>query len=172
MIDPRSYITYGLASMLVMSVVATGVQTVRLSKERATHADTRAQHAQQLQRLADATTRVATAAQQAQQAHQQAVASIDSQHTQELSNALAENDRLRAAGGPGRLRIPAACTGPSAPADLPVAPAAAGVDAQAAESAVDAGQLVWDLRAALITEREQLLALQDYARLCSTGVRP
>ena len=45
----------------------------------------------------------------------------------------------------------------------------ASVDAQAAEVAGDAGRAVLDLRAAMITERAQLLALQDYARQCAGG---
>ncbi|HVR53753.1 MAG TPA: lysis system i-spanin subunit Rz [Pseudorhodoferax sp.] len=137
--------------------------------ERAAHANTRAAHAQQLQRLADKTAAAATSAQRVQQALQQFVAAIDTQRTQELAHALADNDRRRTAdaAGPGRLRIPAVCPGPRAGADLPGAAPAAGVDAPAAEIPAAVRQELWDLRAALITERAQLLALQDYARACS-----
>jgi hypothetical protein len=141
--------------------------------ERAAHADTRTAHAQQLQRLADKTAVAATAAQRAQQAHQQAVAAIDTQRTQEKDHALADNERRRVldAAGPGRLRIPAVCPGPGAAAGLPGTAPATGVDAPAAEIPAAVRQELWDLRAALITERAQLLALQDYARACSAAPR-
>lgn len=160
-----------LALAVAVSLGLAGVQTLRLSAERAEHMRALASHAQQLQRISEATTKAAAAAQLAQRAHQWAVASIDTQRTQELSNALAENDALRAR--PVRLRIPAICPGPAASASLPGAPAASSVDAQAADLTAEAGQAVFDLRAALITERAQLLALQDYARQCSApGDKP
>jgi hypothetical protein len=141
--------------------------------ERASHANTRTAYAQQLQRIADKATAVAVAAQRAQQAHQHAVAAIDTQRTQEKDHALADNERRRVldAAGPGRLRIPAVCPRPSPADGLPGAAPAAGVDAPAAEIPAAVRQELWDLRAALITERAQLLALQDYARACSAPSR-
>ncbi|HVR50588.1 MAG TPA: lysis system i-spanin subunit Rz [Pseudorhodoferax sp.] len=163
------------AVLLLVALVASHWATYRQggATERAAHAGTRAAHAQQLQRLADKATVAAVAAQRAQQAHQQAVAAIDTQRTQEKDHALADNERRRVldAAGPGRLRIPAVCPGPSPAAGLPGAAPAAGLDAPAAEIPAAVRQELWDLRAALITERAQLLALQDYARACSAPSR-
>ena len=137
--------------------------------ERAAHAGTRAAHALQLQRIADKANAAAAAAVLAQQAHQRAVAAIDTQRTQEKDHALADNERRRVldAAGPGRLRIPAVCPGSGAAAAVPGTASATGVDPEAAEIPAAVRQELWDLRAALITERAQLLALQDYARACS-----
>lgn len=160
-----------LALALAASLGLAGMQTVRLASERAERMRTVAAHAQQLQRIAEATTKTVAAVQLAQRAHQWAVAAIDTQRTKELNDALAENDSLRAR--TVRLRIPAICPGSSAPASLPGAATAPSMDAQAADLTAEAGQAVLDLRAALITERAQLLALQDYARQCSApGDKP
>lgn len=153
-----------------------GLQTVRLSGEEADHFRTKAAHAVQLQRLADGTTKAAKAAQAAQQAHQQAVASIDTQRTGEKDHALSNNDALRAADSAGTrgLRVPAACPArPASPASVPSTAAPASVDPAPADIPAAFRQELWDLRAALITEQAQLLALQDYARQCSAqGVKP
>jgi hypothetical protein len=167
-IDPRLWISYGLGAALVLALAGLGAQTVRLAREQTAHADTRTGHAQQLQRLADLTARAATAAQATQQAQQRATAAIDTQRTTELDHAIDENDRLRAAvrAGTVRLRIAAACPAQRA-TDVPSTTAAPSVDAQAAEVVGDAARAVLDLRAAMIAERAQLLALQDYARACA-----
>lgn len=152
-----------------------GLQTVRLSSEQSEHFRTKAAHAVQMQRLADASTAAAVAAQRAQQTYQQAISAIDTQRTQELSHALADNDFLRAAvrDGTRRLRIAAVCPArPAGPSDLPSTPPAASVDAQAAHLTAEAERAVLDLRAALITEQAQLLALQDYARACAAPKAP
>lgn len=169
MIDPRTLVTYAAGAALVLALGVAGTQTVRLANERAAHSDTRTTHATTLRRLADATARAATAATTAQQAAQAVVGAIDTKRTKELTNGIEENERMRAADRPGtgRLRIPAVCPGLRAAPDVPGAATAPSVDAPAAEISSDARQLVWDLRAALITERAQLLALQDYARQCS-----
>jgi prophage endopeptidase len=159
------------AVLLLAALVATHWTAYRQggATERADHADTRAAHAQQLQRIADKTTAAAGAAFLAQQAHQRAVAAIDTERTQERDHANQDNDRLRAAVRTGtvRLRIAATCPARSSDGgDVPSVPATSGVDAEAAVLTPEAGQAAVNLRAALIAERAQLLALQDYARAC------
>lgn len=170
MTDPRNLLIYGMGAVIAALLFATGSMYVSLAGEKTAHSNTRAQHAQQLQRLAEKTAHAAAAAAIAQQAHQRAVAALDSQRTQELAHALADNETRRAAdaAGPGRLRIPASCPArPASGPDLPGAAASAGVDPPAAEIPAAFRQELWDLRAALITERAQLLALQDYAQTCA-----
>lgn len=155
---------------IAAALTLAGLQTVRLSSEESAHFRTKSAHAVQLQRIADATAKAAVAAQRAQQTYQQAVAAIDTQRTQELSHALADNDSLRAAdaAGTGRLRVPATCPArPPGPASVPSAAPAPSVDPAPADIPAAFRQELWDLRAALITERAQLLALQDYARACA-----
>jgi len=86
-------------------------------------------------------------------------AAIDARHTQELTHAKAENDRLRAAvaAGQRRLLVNATCepTG------------AAGVaDAGTPELTAQARQDYLALRDELALSRQMILGLQDYARLC------
>lgn len=155
-----------LAGLLWRQHLATaGAQT--------TLAQAEARHSQQLARLEAAARDASTAALRATEARVAAVAAIDSHRTQELSDALAENDRMRAAdaAGPGRLRIPATCPARPAGADgVPSTTASASVDAPAAEVAADVRSALRDLRAALITERAQLQTLQDYVRdVCAGG---
>lgn len=164
--DPRTLMTYAAGAALVLAVAAAGTQTVLLANERAAHADTRTTHATTLQGIADATTRSATAAQRAQQAMQQAVAAIDAKHTQELSHALSDNDRLRADvfAGRRRLRIAAVCPAPDR-TDLPSGPSAPGLaDGATVELSPEAGQAVLDLRADLTRDRAKLAGLQEYVR--------
>ncbi|MFT3720426.1 lysis system i-spanin subunit Rz [Pseudorhodoferax sp.] len=148
-------------------------QREQISAERAAHAETRAQHAQQLQRIAEATATAATAARHAQQAQQQAVAALDIQHTQELSHALADNDALRAdlRSGARRLRIAASCpTGSSAGAGVPGTASTAGLDAgTTVELGGATGQAVLDLREDLLRDRAKLAGLQEYARRLRAG---
>jgi hypothetical protein len=167
MLDPRTLIACGLGAALMVVAAGAGVQTVRLADERTDHQATRTAHAQQLQRLAESARSVAIAANLALQAQQQAVATLDTQRTEEKHRALSDNDARRAddAAGRVRLRIPAVCPRPAAPADLPGPAPAASLDAAPAEIPAAFRQHLWDLRAALIDERAQLQAWQDYAAI-------
>lgn len=166
MIDPRTLLAYAAGAGLVLALGVAGTQTVRLANERAAHSDTRTTHATTLQGIASATSRAATAAQRTQQAMQQAVAAIDTKHTQELSHALANNESLRAdvLAVRRRLRIAAVCPAPDR-ADLPRGPSAPGLaDGATVELSPEAGQTVLDLRADLTRDRAKLAGLQEYVR--------
>lgn len=86
---------------------------------------------------------------------------VDQQHTEELSHARAENDRLRAdvAAGSRRLLVKAACQ--AVPADSGTAGVA---DAGAAELAADARPDYHALRNELALSRQMVLGLQQYVR--------
>lgn len=91
-------------------------------------------------------------------------AALDNHHTQELTHAKAENDRLRAAvaAGQQRLRVNATCP------RLPDTTGAARVaDAGAPELTPQARQDYLALRDELALSRQMILGLQDYARLCT-----
>ncbi|MDU4059443.1 MAG: lysis protein [Pseudomonas oryzihabitans] len=99
-----------------------------------------------------------------QQAAQQKVADLDRKHTEELTNANAENNRLRArlATG-GRVRVAGNC--PANPVSVPAAAGPASVDhAGTVELSPEAGRNVLDVRAGIIADQAALRALQQYVR--------
>ena len=100
-----------------------------------------------------------------QQATQKALAEIDAKATKEKTNALAENEKLRAAvvAGDRRLRIAGRC---SAGGDnLPDTTAAALLDAGGSvELAGAVGRTVLDIRRGIIQDRTALKGLQEYVR--------
>lgn len=102
-----------------------------------------------------------------QQDAQQKVAGLDRRHTEELTNANAENNRLRArlATG-GRVRVVGSC--PAATTAVPAAGTTTGPtrvdDAGAVELAPAAGRNVLNIRAGIIADQAALKALQQYVR--------
>ncbi|WP_278444054.1 lysis protein [Pseudomonas oryzihabitans] len=100
-----------------------------------------------------------------QQEAQQAVVELDRKHTEELKNALEENDRLRGdvAAGRRRLQLKASC--PTGSGDVPGATGTAGLDDAAAPRLDDAAERdYWRLRDGIATARNQVAALQQYVR--------
>lgn len=89
---------------------------------------------------------------------------IDARHTKELTDAQAENNRLRAAlaAGEQRLRVNATC--PRAPDATGAARVA---DAGTPELTPQARQDYLALRDELALSRQMILGLQGYARLCT-----
>lgn len=170
MADPRNIIVWVLAGLLALVSVIAGRQVLARQAEEVAHHRTKAQHAEVLRDLAERTARAAGAALHVQQVQARAVADIDTQHTKELSHAIAENDRLRAAVGAGtlRLRVRAACPATPAGSDVPTTTPAAGLgDAGSAELDPAAGQDVLDLRAGIERAERALRAMQAYGRLLS-----
>lgn len=158
-------ITYWREIAIAAALALAGLQTVRLAGEEAEHFKTKTAHAVQLQRLAERAKSVADAIAAADESQRRAFNTIDLQRTQEKDRALSDNDarRARDIAGAGGLRIPATCRPASSPG-VPAPAAPSGVAAPAAEIPAAFRQELWDLRAALIVEREQLLGLQAYVR--------
>lgn len=163
-------VTWWREIAIVAALALAGLQTVRLASEEADHFKTKAGHAVQLQRLAERAKEVADAITAADEAQRRAFNTIDLQRTQEKDRALSDNDarRARDLAGRGGMRIPATCR-PATRPDVPAPAAAGSVDAPAAEIPAAFRQELWDLRAALIVEREQLLGLQEYVRKLTEG---
>ena len=124
-------------------------------------------HQADLAAISNAAAQQVTQALAKQQEAQQAVADLDRKHAEELTNANAENDRLRArlATG-GRVRVAGSC--PAATSAVPAAGTTAGptrVDnAGAVELAPAAGRNVLSIRAGIIADQAALKALQQYVR--------
>jgi len=130
-------------------------------------------HQADLAAISNAAARQVSRALAQQQAAQQALAALDQKSTEELKNANAENDRLRArlAAG-GRVRVAGSCTGSAGP--VPAASAATGParmdDAATVELAPAAGRNVLDIRAGVLADQAALRALQRYVReVCLAG---
>ena len=123
-----------------------------------------------------------------QQRAEQAVADLDTKHTQEKTDALAENEALRTqltgaqddnnqlhsdvAAGYRRLRIAARCPASnpgSSNVSAPTSTASLG-DAASVELSQASGQSVFDIRAGIIADQAALKALQDYStNVCRAG---
>lgn len=134
--------------------------------EAATERESKA-HQADLAAISNAAAQQVNQALAKQQEAQQAVADLDRKHTEEMQNAKAENDRLRArlATG-GRVRVAGSC--PAATAAVPTAGTATGParvdDAATGELAPEAGRNVLDIRSGIIADQSALKALQEYVR--------
>lgn len=109
----RTAIAAVVAAFLMLSSSAVGW------KLRGWQADARiatlvAQHASVMQGYADAAFEASQRLAERQAQHQRVVAELDARHTEDLSHANAEIDRLRSAVAAGqRLRVNATCPNPS-----------------------------------------------------------
>ncbi len=128
-------------------------------------------HQSDLTAIANAGAAQARLAIEQQQQAQAALAALDAQATQEKTNALAENERQRAAAFAAgrRLRIAGTCPASSgSTGSVPQTPGAAGLgDATTVELSAVAGSTVFDIRAGAIADQAALKALQAYvANVC------
>lgn len=91
---------------------------------------------------------------------QQEVAALDAKYTRELNSAKRENERLRAdvVAGHRRLRIQGARCVPNAAATSGMG------DGAAIELNRGAGQIVFDIRAGVISDQQKLRFLQAYVK--------
>ncbi|WP_273807519.1 MULTISPECIES: lysis protein [unclassified Pseudomonas] len=127
-------------------------------------ANERAAHQADLATISNAAAQQVREALAKQQDAQQALADLDQKSTKELTNANAENDRLRArlATG-GRVRVAGNC--PANPVSVPAAAGPASVDhAGTVELSPEAGRNVLDVRAGIIADQAALKALQQYVK--------
>lgn len=96
------------------------------------------------------------------------LAALDTRSTQELSDALSENDRLRDLYGAAdderrRLRIEVRVARADATVSAATNAGSLG-DATSVELSPAAGSAVWDIRAGMINDRAKLEYLQEWAR--------
>jgi len=133
----------------------------------------RTAHQADLAAISNAAARQVSAALTQQQAAQQALAALDKKSTEELKNAITENERLRArlAAG-GRVRVAGSC--PAATGTVPAGNTSAGParvdDATTVELAAEAGRNLLDIRAGIIADQAALRALQQYVQaVCLRG---
>jgi len=125
-------------------------------------------HESHLRQTAEANAAVIRAQQAEQQRLATSLAAADQQSTEELSHAVAENDRLRrlysaADADRQRLRIEVRVARADAVVSAATSTGSLG-DAAIVELSAAAGRAVWDLRRAMIEDRAKLEYLQEWAR--------
>ena len=122
------------------------------------------QRAEEARAVAEATDKLRTAVHAWRDTQAAFLSNMDARITKEVSDAIAENNRRRAAVAAGTVRvryIAARCPSP----DLPATAATGSVgDGAGVELAPAAGLDVLDLREALISDRAKIEYLQGYAR--------
>jgi prophage endopeptidase len=125
-------------------------------------------HQADLSAIANAGAEQARQAIERQQQAERDLAALDAKATQEKTNALAQNEKLRAdvAAGYRRLRIAGTC--PAAndrTGSVPQTPGTAGLgDAATIELSPTAGHDVLDIRAGIIADQAALTTLQAYIK--------
>ena len=153
----------GLALLLAIACFATWkVGAWRYGKQLA---ELSASHQADLTAIYSVAAAQAHQALEKQQATQKALAELDAKATKEKTNALAENERLRAdvAAGDRRLRIAGRCSASSG--NLPDATSSARLDdGGTVELAGTAGRTFFDIRAGVIKDLAALRGLQEYVR--------
>ena len=125
-------------------------------------------HESHLRQTAEANAAVIRAQQAEQQRLATSLAAVDQQSTEELSHAVAENDRLRrlysaADAERKRLRIEVVVARNDAAVSAATSPGSVG-DAASVELSAAAGSAVWDIRAGMISDRAKLEYLQEWVR--------
>lgn len=127
-----------------------------------------ANHQSDLAAISAAAASQARKALEQQQAAEHALADLDQKAQKEKTDALSENEKLRArvADGTRRLRIAGSCR--ASGVDVPSTAGAASVDnAGTVELSGSAGRTVLDVRAGIIADQAALKALQEYvAQVC------
>ena len=155
----------GLALLAIACFATWKVDTWRYGKQVA---ELSATHHADLTAISNAAAAQARQALEKQQATQKALTELDAKATKEMTNALAENERLHAdvAAGDRRLRIAGRFSASSG--NLFDATSTARLDdGGAVEFAGAAGRTVLDIRAGIIKDRAALKGLQEYVlRVC------
>lgn len=161
-----SSVRWLVLALLAIACFATWkVDTWRYGKQVA---ELSATHHADLTAISNAAAAQARQALEKQQATQKALTELDAKATKEITNALAENERLHAdvAAGDRRLRIAGRFSASSG--NLFDATSTARLDdGGAVEFAGAAGRTVLDIRAGIIKDRAALKGLQEYVlRVC------
>lgn len=164
--NPLTLLKFWREIAIGVLLAAVAGQQVRVSNEKAAHAKTRSANAVVLRDLAQKTLATYQAVQAEDERRKAANSALDAKHTQELTNAKSEIERLRGAvrDGSSRLRVNASCT-PVAPSGVPQTTSAGRVDDATGPRLADAAeQDYFSLRDGIETARSQITGLQAYIR--------
>ena len=174
MLGTSSFKELFIGAAFLALVFFAGVQTVRLGAEQAAHQRTRTAHAEVLQDLAEQTAAAYALVKQAFTAMRAEMETADRKHTQEMTHAKTENERLRVAARAGTVSVQFAAPhhGAGHAGDLPATPFASSLGHGAPAVDAELRERVFDHRSAVIQAEHQILYLQDYARTCAKGITP
>ena len=144
------------------------VQGWRLSAQLS---DLKTTHAETLQGIAEKTLAAQAALNKYNLANTKALAQLDEQKTQEVTNAKLETARLRRCIAAGTCGVRLISTAGAASSRGAADAAAPGMDNEAAAIHGDLQQRVLDLRDAIAEDSAALEYLQEYAKRCLIGVQ-
>jgi len=150
-----------------------GVQQYRVINVQQDLASTKAEWSEQLRRTAEANAAVILKQQTDRLVLEARLGILDTTSTEKLTHAQAENDRLRreySAADDERRRLRIEVRVARADAIVSAATSAGSLgDAASVELSAAAGSAVWDIRGGMISDREKLVYLQEWARAVRAG---
>lgn len=152
----------GYAAVALVAGLAVGM--AQGWRHDAAMATEQAEHARGLQAYADAAAEASRQLAERMRTHQQTAAAIDARHTQELTHATDEIDRLRADVAAGkRVRVNAQCPAPTA--GMSTTTGTASVDDATGPRLTDAAERdYFALRERVARSDAMIKGLQDYVR--------
>lgn len=158
-----------LAAVLVVG----GVQQYRVMDAKGELAEVRAEWSESLRLTAEANAAVILKQQTDRLVLEARLGILDTTSTEKLTHAQSENDRLRreySAADDERRRLRIEVRVARADAIVSAATGAGGLgDAASVELSAAAGSAVWDIRGGMISDREKLVYLQEWARAVRAG---
>ncbi len=129
-------------------------------------ASVRQQNAEDMKAVSDAAAKQLADERAKSQALQTQLATLDTKYTQDLANAQADNDRLRAnvTTGTRKLYVKGKCPNPGSSVNVSKTATSGSLgDDSRVELSNDTGSNVLDIRAGIISDQAKLKYLQDYA---------
>lgn len=160
--------------LALMAVAAAGAWQWQANSYGKRLAEQTVEHQTHLRQTAEANAAVILQQQRDRLNLEHRLAALDTTSTEKLTHAQQENERLRheyyaADNEHRRLRIDVKIARADATVSTAASTGSVG-DAASVELSAAAGSTVWDIRAAMISERQRLLYLQQYVReVCSGG---
>jgi len=158
---------------LLAALLIGGVQQCRVMDVQQDLASTKAEWSEQLRLTAQANAAVILKQQTDRLVLEARLGILDTTSTEKLTHAQAENDRLRreySAADDERRRLRIEVRVARADATVSATTGAGGLgDATSVELSAAAGSAVWNIRGGMISDREKLAYLQEWARAVRAG---
>ena len=163
----------GAAVLVLMVLAAAGAWEWQANSYGKQLAEQRTEWADQLRLTAEANAEVIRKQQTDRLVLEARLAALDATSTEKLTHAQTENDRLRGEYSAAdderrRLRIEVRIARADAIVSATTGAGSLG-DAASVELSAAAGSAVWDIRGGMISDREKLVYLQEWARAVRAG---
>ena len=158
---------------LLAAVVVAGVQQYRVMDSKRDLVEARLAWSESLRLTAEANAEVIRKQQTDRLVLEARLAALDTTSTEKLTHAQTENDRLRreySAADDERRRLHIEVRVARADATVSATTGAGSLgDAASVELSAAAGSAVWNIRGGMISDREKLVYLQEWARAVRAG---